>query len=187
MKAYQSHQFNIDSDPNHEKTIMSHIMRHDYPSEQHRISDILVFLVAGFLPPLLLPFPPSYFSTQDMKPQVFSHLPSLSDFSLPILAHTLSFVLYCLAKHPQALRKLQQELDQISPSFVENELPLLSLNDISKCEYLNCCIKETQRYLSSRYVSHTPTVCIQSLRSYPARSFKISNTKTTSFPKDRPF
>lgn len=26
---------------------MSHLMRHDYPSEEHRISDILVFLIAG--------------------------------------------------------------------------------------------------------------------------------------------
>jgi hypothetical protein len=47
LKAYESNKFNLNSDSNHEKTIMSHLMRHDYPSEEHRISDILVFLVAG--------------------------------------------------------------------------------------------------------------------------------------------
>lgn len=47
LEAYQSNKFNLAADPNHDKTIMSHIMRHEYPSEEHRISDILVFLVAG--------------------------------------------------------------------------------------------------------------------------------------------
>ena len=110
-EAYRSNKFNL-TDTTHEKTIMSHIMRHNYPTEENRISDILVFLVAGH----------------------------------ETTAHTLSFVLYCLAKNPNALKKLQQELDLITPSLNTDSIPLLSLNDISKCEYLNNCIKETQRY-----------------------------------------
>lgn len=61
------------------------------------------------------------------------------------LAHTLSFILYCLAKNPDARKKLQQELDLLTPSLNNESTPILSLNDISKCEYLNCCIKESQR------------------------------------------
>jgi hypothetical protein len=57
LEAYRNKKFNFDSDT-HEKTIMSHIMKHDYPSEDHRISDILVFLVAG-IPPPPPPPPPS--------------------------------------------------------------------------------------------------------------------------------
>ncbi len=30
-----------------DKTIMSHIVNNDYPTEQHRISDVVVFLIAG--------------------------------------------------------------------------------------------------------------------------------------------
>jgi hypothetical protein len=46
LEAYRGNKFDFDSET-HDKTIMSHIMRHDYPSEEHRISDVLVFLIAG--------------------------------------------------------------------------------------------------------------------------------------------
>jgi hypothetical protein len=57
------------------------------------------------------------------------------------------------------MKKLQKELDEITPSLPtagsESGLSLLSLNDISKCEYLNSCIKETQRL--TEHIPATPT------------------------------
>ncbi len=47
-EAYRANKFNLPTnDSIHDKTIMSHLMKHDYPSEEHRISDIVVFLIAG--------------------------------------------------------------------------------------------------------------------------------------------
>lgn len=102
-----------------DKTIMSHIMSHDYPSEEHRISDVIVFMVAGH----------------------------------ETTAHTMSFFLYCLAKHPQVLKKLQSELDAIEPtgSSVDSghdDQKTLTMSDISGAGYFNKCLKESQRYVS---------------------------------------
>lgn len=93
---------------NNSKTIMSHIMSYSYPSEEHRISDIVVFMVAGH----------------------------------ETTAHTMSFLLYCLAKHPAALIKLQKELDAIEPTGDEETL---TVSDISGAEYFSSCLKESQR------------------------------------------
>lgn len=99
-----------------DKTIMSHIMSYDYPSEEHRISDVIVFMVAGH----------------------------------ETTAHTLSFFLYCLAKHPQVLKKLQGELDAIEPTGCSADggaadQKTLTMSDISGAEYFNKCLKESQR------------------------------------------
>jgi cytochrome P450 len=93
-------------------------------------------------------------------------------------AHTLSFILYCLAKHPLVMKKLQKDLDEITTALPwtasGTDLPLLSLNDISKCEYLNCCIKETQRLpLSSDRLAH---FLLLTLRLYPAAPIISRNT-----------
>lgn len=100
-------------------TIMSHIMSYDYPSEEHRISDVIVFMVAGH----------------------------------ETTAHTMSFFLYCLARHPNVLKKLQSELDAIEPTGVcpdgcKESWKTFTTSDISGAEYFNNCLKESQRYPS---------------------------------------
>ena len=103
-----------------DKTIMSHIMSYDYPTEEHRISDVIVFMIAGH----------------------------------ETTAHTLSFLLLCLANCPRARRKLQKELDGIAatgPNIdvdgkgCESDRKILTISDLSSAEYFNYCLKESQR------------------------------------------
>ncbi len=102
-----------------EKTIMGHIMSHEYPSEEHRISDLVVFLIAGH----------------------------------ETTAHTMSFLLYCLAKYPETQLKLQKELDEVTPTgpalpdgIFSKSRALFCLSDVANLDYFNCCLKESQRY-----------------------------------------
>jgi cytochrome P450 len=55
-------------------------------------------------------------------------------------AHSLSFLLYCLAKNPLSLSRLQAELDTSLPP---NTSP--SLATVNSLEYFSCCLRESQR------------------------------------------
>ena len=90
---------------------MSHIISYDYPSEEHRISDVIVFMIAGH----------------------------------ETTAHTLSFFLYCLAKNCEVQKKLQRELDVITPTGGADDEEFLNISDIAGAEYFNNCLKESQR------------------------------------------
>lgn len=102
---------------NKEKTIMSHIMSHDYPSEEHRISDLIVFLIAGH--------------------ETTAHTISFFLFHLAQnprvkrkLQHELDNVV------PTGLNI--EDGGKVTRK-------LLSLNDISSLEYFSNCQKESQR------------------------------------------
>jgi cytochrome P450 len=112
---------------NNNFSIMNAIVNHAYPSNDHRLSDIIVFMIAG------------------------------NDTT----AHTLSFFIYNMARHPEALSKLRAELDAIEPSGARlseeadsaegqgagsKGRRLMTYNDLANAEYLFQCIKETQRY-----------------------------------------
>ncbi|XP_021017756.1 cytochrome P450 3A13-like [Mus caroli] len=55
-------------------------------------------------------------------------------------SNTLSYIMYTLATHPDAQKKLQQEIDAILP----NKAPA-TYNDLEKIEYLDMVINETLR------------------------------------------
>jgi cytochrome P450 len=126
-RVAESGQSAAESDDN-SFSIMNAIVNHDYPSNDHRLSDIIVFMIAG------------------------------NDTT----AHTLSFFIYNMVRHPEALSKLRAELDAIDPSGArlsdeeeggeESEQRggggrrLMTYTDLANAEYFFHCIKETQRY-----------------------------------------
>jgi cytochrome P450 len=90
--------------------IIDRIVAHSYPSDKHRLGEIMTFILAG-------------------------HETS---------TNTLTFLLYELARNPQKQKKLQQELDEyITPETCPDGHP--SLNQVTKMEYLNNCLRESMR------------------------------------------
>lgn len=96
---------NINNDNKSTNYIIDRIIAHHYPSDEHRLSEIITFILAG-------------------------HETS---------TNTLSFLFYELGKNPLIQKKLQKELDEL------NTNELLTLNQVSKLEYLNDCIRESMR------------------------------------------
>ena len=64
-----------------------------------------------------------------------------------LVAHTLSFFLYCLIKNPKAKSVLQSHLNAIVPTgpVGSSNDRLLTLADVAKCDSLSHCLKESQR------------------------------------------
>lgn len=90
--------------------IIDRIVASPYPSDKHRLSEIVTFILAG-------------------------HETS---------TNTLTFLLYELARNPDKQKKLQQELDEyITPETCPDGHP--TLNQVTKMEYLNNCLKESMR------------------------------------------
>jgi cytochrome P450 len=108
-------------------TIMNHVMNHSYLSEEHRLSDVVLFMVAGN----------------------------------ETTTNTLTFVVYSMIKHPEALSKLRAELDAIDPSgaWLSDEKEggeeseqrggggrrLMTYTDLANAECLHNYIREVQR------------------------------------------
>ena len=100
-----------------EKTIMSHIMSHDYPSEEHRISDLIIFLIAGH--------------------ETTAHTMSFYLLDLaqnPAARKTLQHELDSV---------VPTGIDIVDGKNFPRKL--LSLSDISSLEYFSNCQKESQR------------------------------------------
>ncbi len=99
---------------------MEHILAYNYTSELHRISDVIIFMIAGH----------------------------------ETTAHTLSLFLFCLMKNVSVLKKLQKEIDQLEATgdllgerdCHGKEQRILTVSDIAHADYLNSCLKESQRY-----------------------------------------
>lgn len=88
-------------------TIIERLLEHPYPSEEARISDLLILIFAGH------------------------------DTS----ANTFMFLLYEMAKNPEAVSSLQKELDTAFPS--ENDH--ITWEKVSHLPYLSYCVKEAMR------------------------------------------
>lgn len=118
-------------------TIIYHLLEHDYPTEEHRISDVIVFLIAGhettahtlsFLLYLMA-------SNEDAQIKVHKNLgaitPTGNDISLDLASSS------------------KGEADSRQASFTSKYGKILTLNDLSSApslsEYFNWCFKESQR------------------------------------------
>lgn len=59
--------------------------------------------------------------------------------TLSPLVGTLTFALYYLCKHPEAMRKLREEIDEVVGEGT------LHLEDVPKLKYMSACLRETLR------------------------------------------
>ncbi len=105
-----------------DKSIMGHLLRNDYPSDEHRIADINVFLVAGHETTAytLCFFLYCLAKNPAAKAKLQAELDGLIPSGLPL----------CADHNPH-------RIDQ----------KLLTLSDLSGADFLMHCLKESQRLL----------------------------------------
>jgi cytochrome P450 len=96
-------------------SIIGHLIANDYPSEEHRISDLIVFLIAGH-------------ETTAHSLSFFLYCMAKNEDARAKLQRELDAHLPMLSAHPTAT-----ELESISPSA------------IAQLEYFSWCLKESQR------------------------------------------
>lgn len=58
-------------------------------------------------------------------------------------SHAISWALYMLGLHPEVLRLVQEEVDQVMESSANPDE--LTIDDIKQFKYLECVLKEVQR------------------------------------------
>jgi cytochrome P450 len=115
LEAFRSKQKKADQ----ELSIMDHIVRNDYPTEKHRISDVVVFMIAGH--------------------ETTAHTLSFFLYCLaknPVERRKLQVELDALV--PSAMPSSQ----------MPNGKRVLTLSDISNADYLTYCLKESQRFVN---------------------------------------
>lgn len=102
-----------DKDQPIDATIIGHLVRMPYASEEHRISDLMTFMIAGH----------------------------------ETTAHSITFLLYCIARYPEVKVKVQKELAAVvgSGNCGDGTFQCIGQSELAKLEYLSWCIKETQR------------------------------------------
>lgn len=96
-------------------SIIGHLIAHDYPSEEHRISDLIVFLIAGH-------------ETTAHSLSFFIYCMATNEEARVKLQLELDAHLPLLSAHPTPA-----ELESLSPSA------------IGQLEYFSWCLKESQR------------------------------------------
>lgn len=96
-------------------SIIDHLIEHDYPSEEHRISDLIVFLIAGH--------------------ETTAH--SLSFFLYCIAKNEDARI--------KLQQELDQHLPPLSTPPTAEELDKISPSAIGQLEYFSWCLKESQR------------------------------------------
>ena len=112
LRKYREKQSHADEEG---ASIIGHLIAHDYPSEEHRISDLIVFLIAGH-------------ETTAHSLSFFLYCMANNESARVKLQEELDQHLPLLSSHPTA-----KELDSISPSA------------IAQLEYFSWCLKESQR------------------------------------------
>ena len=101
-----------------EKTIMGHIMSHEYPSEEHRISDLVVFLIAGH--------------------ETTAHTMSFFLYCLAKYPETQ-------LKLQKELDEVHPTGPSFTTESRSQSRSLFCLSDVANLEYFSHCLKESQR------------------------------------------
>jgi cytochrome P450 len=96
-------------------SIIGHLISHDYPSDEHRIADLIVFLIAGH--------------------ETTAH--SLSFFLYCIATND--------AAREKLQQELDDALPRLSDTPTAAELASVTPSAISQLEYFSWCLKESQR------------------------------------------